>query len=304
MINPASKAPSAAPIHMAGPAPEISGGERYEPAGDHFAAAPDLPYRQDDPRWGKDLMWDRDLVIKADTKLNGEPKTKAESLMREFDDGNTIANEGCQLTSLAMVLRLLAPPTGKPWTPKNLNHAAQRAYFYTPCGLSMAPLNADLVSEVTNGDVQLCLKEEYLAGVPSWPKVRCNTSALVRAYRSLPPEERKDFVVMLKTGTYDDTVASHYLLLDPNDPGPPDDDNPLVLDPAKPLDETMPWHLSDSAAKITEDPEIAEEWKKSGIEPTQIGGAWVFARRGSRHDPPHVAPLAKAWASEIATVKK
>jgi hypothetical protein len=35
-------------------------------------------------------MWDRDLVIQADTDLNGDTKANAESLLREFADGNSI----------------------------------------------------------------------------------------------------------------------------------------------------------------------------------------------------------------------
>ena len=259
-----------------------------------------LPYRQDDPAWGGDLMWDRDLVIEADVQLNGRPRDEAESLMRAFSDGNTIGNEGCQLTSMAMVLRLLAPRSSTPWTPGRLNEAAHQFYYYTPAGLSMTALYADLVSEVTDGSVQLCLKEEYLAGVAPWARQRVNTSALVRAYRSLPPEQRRDVVVMLKTGTYDDTVASHYLLLDPRDGGSPNDDNPRVLDPAMPVGETKPWRLSDSAARITSDPEIARAWAESGIEPTQIGGAWVFARCDPERGRPLVEPLVKAWAAEMA----
>lgn len=273
-----------------------------QPESDASGAAKPLPYRQDDPTWGHDVMWDRDLVIKADTKLNGESRTQAESLMREFEDGNTIANEGCLITSMAMVLRLLSEPGTKVWTPRNLNHEAQKRYYYTPCGLSMAQLNADLLSETTSGKVQLTLKEEYLSGVPSWPKMRCDTSALVRAYRSLPEEERKNHAVILKIGTYDDTVASHYLLLDPADSGSVNDDNPLVLDPAKPFDETKPdWRLRDSSNQIVKDPEIAKAWKESGIEPTQICGAWVYSRFNPSGGAPQSSALVKAWARELET---
>jgi hypothetical protein len=264
------------------------------------SAVPDLPYRQDDPHWGNDLMWDRAKVIKADTMLNGDTKKQAESLMREFPDGNSIGNEGCELTSMAMILRLLSPKTDKPWTPRTLNQEAQARYYYTPCGLSMAQLNADLVSEVSKGSIGLAMKEEYLSGIKPWPKMFCNTSALVRAYRSLTPEERKDYAVMIKIGTYDDTVASHYLLLDPNDTGSPDGDDPLVLDPAEPLDQTGPWHLSDSSHHILGDPEIAKEWKKYGIEPTQLGGAWVYAKSSPDSSHSVMGPLAAAWARELA----
>jgi hypothetical protein len=261
-----------------------------------------MPYRQDDPAWGSDLMWDRDLVIRAAHELNGTTLTEARALLRQFDDGNNIANEGCLLTSLAMVLQLLAPKSPA-WTPKTLNASAQELYYYTRCGLSMQSLYADLVSEVSEGNVQQCLKEEYLAGVPGWPKTHVHTSSLVRAYRRLKPAERTHFVVMLKTGTYDDTVASHYLLLHPNDAGSADDSDPEVLDPAKPLDQSGVWRLSDSARAITQDPDIAQGWVDSGIEPTQIGGAWVFTRWSATHDRSQLAPLIQAWASELASAR-
>jgi hypothetical protein len=258
-----------------------------------------LPYRQDDPTWGPELMWDRDLVIRADHELNRQPLTQARSLLRAFSDGNSIGNEGCMLTSLAMVLRLFAPQNPA-WTPRTLNQAAQDAYYYTPCGLSMTALYADLVSEVTHGDVQLALKEEYLAGVPGWPKTFAHTSSLVRAYRRLTPAQRTDVLLMLKTGTYDDTVASHYVLIHPNDEGGPDDDDPWVLDPAMPLDQAGPWRLTDSAATITQDPDIASAWVASAIEPTQLGGVWVFARGQGSHDRSRIAPLVRAWAAELS----
>lgn len=257
-----------------------------------------MPYRQDDPTWGKDLMWDRDLVIRADHELNGATLTQARSLMRAFPDGNNIANEGCLLTSLAMVLQLLAPKSPA-WTPRTLNELAHESYFYTPCGLSMTTLNADLVSEMTEGAVQLALKEEYLAGVAGWPKVHPNSSALVRAYRSLAPAERTHMIVLLKTGTYDDTVASHFLLLDPNDDGGPEDPNPRVLDPAEPMNGPALWRLTDSAKAITVDPDIAAGWRASGIEDTQIGGAWVYVRWSPSRDRSELGPLVRAWAREL-----
>lgn len=259
-----------------------------------------LPFRQDDPAWGKDLMWDRNLVIQAATQLNGETKKDAEALLRKFPDGNNIANEGCQLTCLAMVLRLFDAAAKPAWTPGALNQTAQEYYYYSPCGLSMTTLYADLVSDVTQGQVQLCLKEEYLPGVAYWPRKYANTSPLVRAYRSLSPAQRSQFLVMLKTGTYDDTVASHYALLHPEDGGGPDDGNPQLLDPAMPLDKTGVWRLTDSAAAITQDPDIEAGWKAAGIEPTQIGGVWVFVRWRPDHSRSFVAPLVAAWAAELA----
>ena len=262
----------------------------------------DLPYRQDDPRWADDVMWDRDLVIEADTRLNGRPREHAAGLLRRFDDGNTIGNEGCLLTCLAMVLRLLGPAREEPWTPGTLNETAQELSYYTRSGLAMQTLYADLVAEVTEGAVQLALKEEYLPGVAGWPRVRASTSSLVRAYRRLPRAERADLLVLLKTGTYDDTVASHYVLLHPHDAGPLDDPDPEVLDPARPRGGDAPWRLTDSARHITRDPAIAAGWAELGIEPTQVGGAWVFARwRAGRA---LVAPLVHAWAAELARARR
>ena len=275
---------------------------------DYLAATPDgaldvsgLPLRQDDPAWGAEVMWDRDLVIQAATELDGYSTAEAALLLREFDDGNNIANEGCMLTCLARVLRLLAAPASPPWTPRTLNDAAHEALYYSLSGLSMTTLYADLVAEVTGGAVQLCLKEEYLPGEPGWPRMRASSSALVRAYRTLSPEKRANFVVMLKTGTYDDTVASHYVLLHPNDAGSVDDDDVTVLDPAMPADAKVPWRLSDSAKVITEDPDIAAGWQDAAIEPTQLGGAWVFVRWGENRDRSLLAPLVHAWASELST---
>ncbi len=45
---------------------------------------------------------------------------------------------------------------------------------------------------------------------------------------------------MLWTGTNDDTIASHYVLLHPGDAGSPDDDDPELLDRAMPANATYP----------------------------------------------------------------
>ena len=52
---------------------------------------------------------------------------------------------------------------------------------------------------------------------------------------SLSGRDRADVAVMLKIGTYDDTVGSHYVLVDPAEPGGTDEDDVAVLDPAQPL---------------------------------------------------------------------
>ncbi len=234
-------------------------------------------------------------MIQAATELDGMSAADAEGLLREFKTGNSIGNEGCQLTCFAMVLALLAPYPSDPWTPPNLNSWAHKLLYYTRSGLSMTTLYADLVAEVTDGDVQLCLKEEYLPGVAGWPRMTCDTSALVRAYRSLAPETRSRFLVMIKMGTYDDTVASHYVLLHPNEDPAPDDGDPLILDPAKPLDEDGPWRMSDCAAYIKGDRAIATAWSRDGITDTQLGGVWVFTRWSDGHAGSSLDPLIHAW---------
>lgn len=250
----------------------------------------DLPYRQDDPRWGHRVLWSREAVVRVDTELNGHSREEAESLLRQFDDGNTLANEGCLLTCLAMVLRLLDPEKTPPWAPDTLDAETQRLHFSTPSGLSMAPLMADLVSEVTLGSVQLVAKEEYLSGVDGRPRIFPQTATLLRAVRALAPADRKDLVVMLKTGTWDDSVASHFVLLHPLDDGGPDAKEVRLLDPAQPAGSKASWKLADSARRICADSEIAEAWSAAGITPTQLGGVWLFSR-----GQPSAAVL-RAWA--------
>jgi hypothetical protein len=114
----------------------------------------------------------------------------------------------------------------------------------------------------------------------------------------LSPNDRSHFAVMLKTGTYDDTFASHYLLLDPDAPGDPDEDDACVLDPAMPLEKQRPWRLSESAKSIQDDyPEIKAEWKKKHINPMQICGVWLFANWQS--DRMLLEPIVAVLASEF-----
>jgi hypothetical protein len=262
-----------------------------------------MPFRQDDPTWGSTLMWDRSLVMQAATDLNGFSALRAASLLRRFPDGNNIANEGCQLTCFAMILKLLDPNLDAAlWTPKRLNSAAQAMMYYTLSGLSMTTLYGDVVSDVTLGRVQLALKEEYLPGVRQWPQMFCSTSPLVRAYRRLPLDQRADMLMMLKTGTYDDTVASHYVLLHPHDTASPDEDDVTLLDPAMPFAASLPWRLTDSAAWITGDPGIGRAWDQLGIEDTQIGGVWLFLRLPESRSRAALAPLMTLWAEELLAV--
>lgn len=253
----------------------------------------DMPFRQDDPRWAKQVMWDYDMVMQTATEVEGLSARTAHSLLRRFPDNNNIGHEGCLLTSLSMVLRLFDPQSR--WNPSTLNKAAQQSYYYTKSGLSMQTLYADLLSETTEGKVQLLAKEEYLPGV--WPRVFAPDSALLRAYRSLPDDLRKQYLVVLKTGTYDDTVASHYLLVDPNNPGDPEEKNFSVLDPAEPLGRKGEWTLRDSSEWISSDPAIGAEWKRQGIRAEQIGGVWVFVRDADR--PASRKALVDAWSQEL-----
>ena len=104
---------------------------------------------------------------------------------------------------------------------------------------------------------------------------------------------------MLKTGTYDDTMASHYVLLDPNSTQGPGERDAEVLDPAMPARRSGRWTLSDSAKWITQDPDIRREWRREGIGETQVGGAWLFSRWDRKTARPVLGPLAAAWASEL-----
>jgi hypothetical protein len=236
------------------------------------------PFRQDDPEWSADVMWDRGKVMEVHRRYNGKSAAQAKSLLRAFRAGNTIGNEGCLITCLAMVLRLLAAK-GNGWTPKKLNHFAQDRLYYTPAGLSMATLYADLVCEASNGEIQLLLKEEYLSGETAWPRTTASICVPLRAYRGMSPRSREDLILMLKTGTYDDTVASHFVVVDPLDPGPVDADDVAVLDPAQPLGSSKrPWFLSDSSRRICEDAKIRAKWRRTGILDLQLAGVWVFAR--------------------------
>jgi hypothetical protein len=263
-----------------------------------------FPFRQDDPKWALDLMWDRRLVIKIATTFNNESKSDANHLLREFKEGNTIGNEGCMLTCLAMILTFLSSSKGNIFSPKMLNIAAQELYYYTPCGLSLSTLYGDLVADVSGGCVQLCLKEEYFAGESGWRKVFANTSAVVRAYRSLPILKRMKIILMMKTGTHDDTIASHYVLMHPLDPWSMDEVNVLILDPAQPMQlqqeertsQSQQWTLIDSGNQLCQDREIARAWKQTSIENTQISGVYVFAQMDPNTGVSHAQSLIFAMA--------
>jgi hypothetical protein len=228
---------------------------------------------------------------------NRKSEAEARTLLRRFRGGNTIGNEGCLLTCLAMVLRLLTGKSNK-WTPKKLNRIARNQLYYTSAGLSMAPLYADLVCEASKGEVQLLLKEEYLPGETGWPPTTASTCFPLRAYRGMGLRNREDVALMIKIGTYDDTVGSHFVLVDPSDPGPADAEDVSILDPAQPLKSSKrPWFLSESSRRICEDERIRAEWERSGIRDLQLAGVWVFARWVSNRDALLGGSFLKAVAS-------
>lgn len=264
-------------------------------------AAAGMPYRQDDPQWGSDLMWDRSLVVDVAKQQEGFTATEAHALMREFPDGNNIANEGCQLTCLAMVMRLLDPTHKPAWNPGTLNAAAHDGLYYTLSGLSVSTLYADIVSDLTDGLIQLIAKEEYAPGQHRWPAVTTSSSPLARAYLALDQSQRASSLVMLKTGTWDDTVASHYVLIDPTTSSNAEDNNPLILDPAMPADHDGPWTIQDSAKWILQDPEIEKAWRRQGISNLQIGGAWAFSLFDIEKAVNMSSRLVTAWAKQVSS---
>jgi hypothetical protein len=260
------------------------------------------PYRQNDARWAADTMWDRSKVIDVHHKYNGKPIAEAEGLLRRFyRGGNSIGTEGCLITSLAMILASLDEAA---WTPRKLNQAAVVLNYYTPAGLSMVALYADLLSDVSNGEVQLCAKEEYLAGERGWEPMFASSSYLLRGFRVLSPSSRRDFAALVKIGTHDDAIASHYLLIDPEAPGSPEADDFRVLDPAQPMSlRTRPWKLSNSYARVAGDRTVRAEWKRRRIQPLQISGVWIFARWRCSEDLLLGGPLFQAALREAAGPK-
>lgn len=232
------------------------------------------PYRQHDPRWKSVVMWDRDTVMKVGRKYHGLSKIRAGDLLWKYQGGNTIGNEGCLLTCLSMVLHMLNKGNGI-WTPDRLNDFAQEYLYYTPSGFSATTLYADLVGEASNGQVQLLLKEEYHSGTTRYPKVFCSRCMPVQAYLSLPESVKLQCSVMIKTGTYDDTFASHFILVDPG--AESGEDDIAILDPIQPLNSKAGiWTLSNSSKKLCEDKDVKSEWAALNIAPLQIAGVWVF----------------------------
>ena len=75
------------------------------------------PFRQSDTEWGGDLMWDRKKVMEVHRRYNPTSPTRPADLLSPHQDGNNISNEGCLITCLAMVLRML-DTRGARWTPR------------------------------------------------------------------------------------------------------------------------------------------------------------------------------------------
>ena len=108
--------------------------------------------------------------------------------------------------------------------------------------------------------------------------VREDACLPLRAYRELKEPDRKNIVIMVKVGTYNDTIGSHFLLVDQAKPGEPADNDFIVLDPAKPLGKKATWRLSESRHRIRQDKEIDQAWTNAQVVDLQLAGVWVFAR--------------------------
>lgn len=262
----------------------VSKRKRKTPSISELETSNRWPFRQSDEEWGDDDMWVKAQVVGAHQDYNFASVEAAKDLLHDHPSGgNTIGNDGCLLTCLAMVVRLLQPTSG--CTPRSLNRQAKRMLYYTEAGISMVPLYADLVGDVTKGNVQACAQEQYFSGERQWRTTKTYASGctVLRGYRALSANQRRDFVVMLKLGTHDDTFASHYVLVDPENAGSVDDKDVALLDPVQPSRKRVkPWMLSDSYRYLS-DGEIGREWRRHNISPLQLSGVWVFGRWKHAH---------------------
>jgi hypothetical protein len=230
-----------------------------------------LPFVQHDKRWAKKRIWNRAKVAQAvGSKKAGEL----------LEAGTTFQSQGCQLCCIAMILRLLDVDPARPWDPPTVLRAARRE-FIGDNGVSMVPLYADLCADLTRGRVQLLAKEYYAAG---GTQPRLSQVGLVRAYRALPGAERARYVLMLRLGTDDETVASHYLLLAPTDDDQSDSDNVVVLDPdmADGAD-AEGWTFLDAWDRFmdvdADGGERARLVEEDGVRPGQVAAVYLFGRR-------------------------
>lgn len=254
----------------------------------------DWPFRQADENWGNDVMWDRTKVMKVLKDYNGIATKDAEVLLENYGHKkNNIANEGCLVTSLAMVLKILHPKN-EYCSPNKLNEFAKKELYYSESGIALTTLYSDLVLDATDGDVQLAAKEEY-PWVPGKAYTTVSCCAWTKAYLNAPQAIRQDFAVIIKIGTHDDSFASHFLLLDPRESIV--SDNPLVLDPGMPdpsatKTKISEWQLTDSFNQIISDyPKIKKIYDDEGIKENMIRGVWLFGRWRSDSDTSILEPL-------------
>lgn len=241
------------------------------------------PFRQDNPDWADCEMWHRPTIIETLVSKNKWTEDEASEWIRKFKGDrpdkpgkNNIGNEGCLITSLAMILVLLGSKKFQNKTPEYLNKFAMEKLYYSRSGISLVPLYADIILEITEGAVQLAAKEEY-SWSPKESKTTMSNSTIAKKYLCSAENIRKNYALMIKIGTYDDAVASHYLLIDPDKQDLTD--NPKVLDPAMPLESKKTiWTLSDSYRQICKDPDIKKKILKEGVDETTIRGIWLFAK--------------------------
>ena len=264
------------------------------------------PFRQSDPAWGKEVMWDRAIVMAVHKKHNRGSHTSPKDLLARYDDGNTLSNEGCLITCLAMVLRIL-DDRGSRWTPLQLHRKAQDLLYYSKSGLSNVPLYADLVADVSDGDVQVCVQEQYLSGVKPWPRTFASGCMILRVYRALAATARRDFTIMLKIGTHDDTSASHYVLVDPDAPGEIGDDDVPVLDPAltyRAQSRQVDADVIPQQYLKNEDGDIKKQWRHAEIRSLQLSGVWAFARWRTKSQTALGATLFRALVQQVDAARE
>jgi len=145
------------------------------------------PFLQTDSRWRNEIMWEKESVERVAINELKTSTRNASKLIYSFPVGNVIGTEGCLLCSLAMVLKLLDDYTEISWTPKKLNTIAQEELFYTKCCFSTVRLYSDICSELTDGYVQMCAKEEYpFAHGLSRKRIYPSQSKLLQKYLSIP----------------------------------------------------------------------------------------------------------------------
>ena len=259
----------------------------------------ELPFLQHEGELADRDMWNVKDVMCALKKL-GAPE---EDPFRE--QGTQFKDQGCQICCLAMVLHLLDEKAhaSDPWTPEKVLDLASDERYLTKVGLSLVPLYADLCVDATRGRVQLCAKENYAPAQGEFLPQRLSNIFLVHAYRGLKPSHRSDFVVMLRIGTHDESYASHYLLIDPNDKGLPDSDDVLVLDPDMPIEERgKAWTFQRASDKFFRDrdlnPDEMTQIDDGKVSPGDVAAVYVFARWRSAKAGTLLGALAKAIAAQ------